>query len=102
MANMTISVNDNTKREFTRFCDDVGLTASAVLNVCMVTISRERRIPFTIQAPTRSMRDDIAELESDIEISRREFAEGKGIPLDEVSRNMLAAIHEHSAMRMAQ
>ena len=101
MANMTISVNDNTKREFTRFCEDVGLTASAVLNVCMVTISRERRIPFSIQAPLHSS-DNIAALESDIAISRREFAEGKGIPLDEVSRNMLAAIDEHSVTRMAQ
>ena len=101
MANMTISVNDNTKREFTRFCDDVGLTASAVLNVCMVTISRERRIPFAIQAPARAVRDDIADLESDIEISRREFAEGKGIPLDVASRNMLAAIHEHAERRCA-
>ena len=73
MANMTISVNDNTKREFTKF-----------------------------NVPIRAVRDDIAELESDIEISRREFAEGKGIPLDKVSRNMLAAINEHSAMRMAQ
>lgn len=101
MANMTISVNDNVKREFTRFCDDVGLTASAVLNVCMVTISRERRIPFAIQAPSRSAAN-IAALESDIEISRREFEEGKGIPLEEVSRNMLAAINEHAELRMAQ
>ena len=100
MANMTISVNDNIKRDFTRFCDDVALTASAV-NVCMVTIARERRIPFTIQAPLHTA-DDIAALESDIAISRREFEEGKGIPLDEVSRNMLAAINEHAAMRMAR
>ena len=83
MANMTISVNDNVKRDFTRFCDDVGLTASAVLNVCMVTIARERRIPFAIQAPSHSA-DDIAALESDIAISRREFEEGKGIPNDVV------------------
>ncbi len=73
MANMTISVNDNTKREFTKF-----------------------------KAPIRDVRDDIADLESDIEISRREFAEGKGIPLDEVSRNMLAAINEHSERRHAE
>ena len=83
MANMTISVNGNVKRDFTRFCEDVGLTASAVLNVCMVTIARERRIPFTIQAPSRTA-DDIAALESDISISRREFEEGKGIPSDVV------------------
>lgn len=101
MANMTISVNDNVKRDFTRFCDDVGLTASAVLNVCMVTIARERRIPFAIQAPSHSA-DDIAALESDIEISRREFADGKGIPIDVASRNILAALHERAERRRAQ
>ena len=102
MANMTISVNDNIKRDFTRFCDDVGLTASAVLNVCMVTISRERRIPFAITSPHHVVRDDIAALESDIEISRREFDEGKGIPIDIASRNILAALHERAERRRAQ
>lgn len=101
MANMTISVNDNIKRDFTRFCDDVGLTASAVLNVCMVTIAREHRIPFTIQAPPRTA-DDIAALESDIAISRREFDEGKGIPIDVASHNILAALHERAERRRAQ
>ena len=72
MANMTISVNDNTKREFTKF-----------------------------NVPIRAVRDDIAGLESDIEISRREFAEGKGIPLDVAAHNMLAAIHEHAERRCA-
>ena len=102
MANMTISVNDNTKREFTRFCDDVGLTASAVLNVCMVTISRERRIPFAIKAPIRAVRDDIADLESDIEISRREFAEGKGIPNDVVFDEIHNELLSHINARVAQ
>ena len=83
MANMTISVNENGKRDFAQFCDDVGLTASADLNVCMVTIARERRIPFAIQAPTHPTRE-IVELESDIARSRREFDEGKGIPNDTV------------------
>lgn len=83
MANMTISVNETVKRDFAQFCDDVGLTASAVLNVCMVTIARERRIPFAIQAPTH-VRHDITELESDIARSRHEFDEGKGISNDAV------------------
>jgi len=83
MASMTISVNDNVKRDFTRFCDAVGLSASAVINVCMVTISRERRIPFTIAAPElSSSQEEARQLCEDIEISRREFAEGKGIPSD--------------------
>lgn len=82
MASMTISVDDNVKRDFSTFCNDVGLSASSLINVFMVTTARERRVPFTISAP--ASRNEIAELESDIAISRREFAEGKGIPSDVV------------------
>ena len=82
MASMTISVDDNVKRDFSTFCNDVGLSASSLINVFMVTTVRERRVPFTISAPVS--RDEIAEHESDIAISRREFAEGKGIPNDVV------------------
>ena len=70
MASMTISVDDKIKRDFTAFCNDVGLSASSLINVFMVTTVRERRVPFTISAPI-TRRDEIAELESDIEISRR-------------------------------
>ena len=101
MANMTISVDDNIKRDFSAFCNDVGLSASSLINVFMVTTVRERRVPFTISAPI-TRRDEIAELESDIEISRRQFAEGKGIPLETVSHNTLAALRERVTMRAAQ
>lgn len=83
MASMTISVDDNVKRDFSSFCNDVGLSASSLINVFMVTTARERRVPFAISAPL-TRRDEVAELESDIEISRRQFAEGKGIPNDVV------------------
>lgn len=86
MASMTISVDDNVKRDFSTFCNDVGLSASSLINVFMVTTARERRVPFTISAP--ASRNEIAELESDIAISRREFAEGKGIPAREVFNEM--------------
>lgn len=101
MASMTISVDDTVKRDFSSFCNDVGLSASSLINVFMVTTTRERRVPFAIAAPT-PRRDDIAELKSDIEISRREFAEGRGIPLETVSRNTLAALREHATVRMSK
>jgi len=99
MASMTISVDEKVKRDFSSFCNDVGLSASSLINVFMVTTARERRVPFTIAAPA-TVRDEIAELESDIAISRREFAEGKGISLDEVSRNTLSALRAHNSARM--
>lgn len=101
MANMTISVNENVKRDFAQFCDDVGLTASAVLNVCMVTIARERRIPFAIQAPTHPALE-IAELESDIARSRREFDEGKGIPSDTVFDELHSELMSRVQARVAR
>lgn len=51
-------------------------------------------MPKVIDAPIRHCRHsedtllDQIELSRDIDISRREFAEGKGIPSDEVFREM--------------
>ena len=45
---------------------------------------------------------DRVNLSRDVEISRREFAEGKGIPLETVSRNVLAALRKQAASRAAQ
>ena len=84
MANMTISVDEDLKREFSGFCNEVGLTASSVLNVCMVTIARERRIPFQIRAPYRPGIDERRALSEDIDLSRRQIAEGKGVANDAV------------------
>ena len=101
MANMTFSLDAPTKKRFVDFCDNVGLSASSVINVYIKTVVRENRIPFTISADPRPNAQATAELESDIAISRREFAEGKGIPLETVSRNALAALRMHTTERTA-
>jgi len=82
MASMTISVNDDVKRDFSQFCEAVGLSASSLINVFMVTTARERRVPFTIAAPALPSAAEAQQLSHDIATSRREFAEGKGIPSD--------------------
>ena len=46
--------------------------------------------------------DDIAALESDIAISRREFAEGKGIPNDVVFDEIHGELLSHLNKRVAQ
>ena len=101
MANMTISLDAPTKKRFSEFCDNVGLSASSVINVYIKTVVRENRIPFTIAAYT-SPRDDIADLESDIEISRREFAAGKSVPndvvFDRLHKKLLAMKKERVAV----
>jgi len=48
MANLTISVNDSDKKEFSEFCDQVGISSSSLLNMFIKTVIREGRIPFEI------------------------------------------------------
>ena len=63
MANMTFSVAAPTEKQFTDFCDEVGLSASSVINVYIKTIVRERRIPFIIEAPHVPNAETIAAME---------------------------------------
>lgn len=63
MANMTISLDNSTKERFTRFCDDVGLSASSVITVYIKTVVRENRIPFQIEGSHTPNAETIAALE---------------------------------------
>lgn len=48
MANLTISVNDSDKKEFSNFCDKIGISSSSLLNMFIKTVIREQKIPFSI------------------------------------------------------
>ena len=63
MANMTISLDNSTKERFTRFCDDVGLSASSVITLYVKTVVRENRIPFQIEGTHTPNAETIAALE---------------------------------------
>lgn len=63
MANMTFALDAPTKKRFVEFCEEVGLSASSVINVCIKTIVRERRIPFIIEAPHIPNDETIAAME---------------------------------------
>ena len=63
MANMTFTIDDTTKRRFTHFCDDVGLSASSVITLYIKTVVRENRIPFAIEGSHVPNAETIAALE---------------------------------------
>lgn len=63
MANLTISLDDRTKERFTDFCEDVGLSASSVINVYINTVIRENRIPFIIEGSLVPNAETIAAME---------------------------------------
>ena len=70
MANMTISLDDATKERFAHFCDDVGLSASSVINVYVKTVVRENRIPFLIEGTHIPNAETIAAMEEGDRIAR--------------------------------
>ncbi|MGL5677260.1 MAG: type II toxin-antitoxin system RelB/DinJ family antitoxin [Cellulosilyticaceae bacterium] len=50
MAQTTLSVrmDENVKKQFDAFCNEVGMNASVAINLFAKAVLRERRIPFEI------------------------------------------------------
>ena len=50
LSKLTSRVDEKDKTMFIAFCDSVGLTTSAAINMFVKAVNRERRIPFEIKA----------------------------------------------------
>ena len=49
LSTLTSRVDEEDKAMFISFCDSVGLTSSAAINLFVKTVNREHRIPFEIK-----------------------------------------------------
>ena len=49
LSTLTSRVDEDDKAMFISFCDSVGLTSSAAINLFVKTVIREHRIPFEIK-----------------------------------------------------
>ena len=47
---VTVRVEEDAKKKFERFCEDVGINMSAALNMFIHAVIREQKIPFEISA----------------------------------------------------
>ena len=48
MANLTITLDDDDKKNISEFCECIGMSVSGLYNVFTKTVLREGRIPFEI------------------------------------------------------
>ena len=93
-----IRMDEDLKKEFGQFCSDVGMTMSTAFVMFAKETLREQQIPFPVgrRQDVRRVRQadstlrEAQELSRDIEISRREFAEGKGIAQEQIDRDSRA------------
>ena len=47
-ANITVRVDKETKKDFDTFCDNVGINATAAINMFIKAVLRTRELPFTV------------------------------------------------------
>ena len=90
---MTISIDDDLKRDFTDVCKEIGLSPSTAFGIFAKTVVRERAIPFALSAISTQERAANAydrSVAEGIAIGLRQFDEGDYITREE-SRTMRPA-----------
>lgn len=73
MATLSIRMDDSTKTAFEGFCESIGLTVSAAVNMFAKIAVRENRIPFEISGDPFWCEENQARLRKSI----KQIEEGK-------------------------
>lgn len=63
MAQVNFRVDDNVKSKAEKACADMGISMTAAINIFLVKVGNERRIPFEVSADPFYSKDNIKELE---------------------------------------
>ncbi|MCM1084050.1 MAG: type II toxin-antitoxin system RelB/DinJ family antitoxin [Clostridium sp.] len=63
MAQISLRVDDEVKRNAERTLDEIGLSMSTAINIFLKTVVRENRIPFELSADPFYSNENISELE---------------------------------------
>lgn len=72
---MTISIDDDLKREFSEVCREIGLPPSTAIGLFARAVVRDRAIPFRLAAPNARVTGDEAYESAVSEGIRRGLAE---------------------------
>lgn len=84
-VNVNFKLDPDTKKSFEEVCSQMGLSVSAALTVFVKKVSREKRIPFEINADPFYSESNIRHLESivrDIKSGKAHFTEHELIEVD--------------------
>lgn len=86
MAQISIRVDDDVKRNAEEILDTIGLSMSTAINVFLKAVARENRIPFELTADPFYSRKNIEYLEKimqDVSAGTARFAEHELIEVDD-------------------
>ena len=86
MAQISMRVDDEVKRNAERTLNEIGLSMSAAINIFLKTVARENRIPFELSADPFYSKENMAELEkraADVRSGKSILKEHELIEVDE-------------------
>lgn len=63
MAQISLRVDDELKRDAEKILNDIGLSMSTAINIFLKTVVRENRIPFELSADPFYSKENMKELE---------------------------------------
>lgn len=76
MASISVRMDDNTKMAFEGFCESVGLTVSAAVNMFAKITLRQGRIPFEVEGDPFWSEENHARLRESIkQIDEEKFSQ---------------------------
>jgi len=93
--NLTVRVDEGTKKEFDSFCENVGLNATSAVNMFIKTVVRTRALPFVVTdviTEEQSSQIVLTRMKSAIQ-SMREQSVGSGndsMTMDEIDAEITA------------
>ena len=66
MAQISLRIDDDVKKNAERACADIGISMSAAINIYLKKLGRERRIPFEVSADPFYSDENMERLRSSI------------------------------------
>ena len=89
---MTIRMDNDLKVQFDALCDEFGMSTNTAFNIFARTVVRQRRIPFTIEAPKKV--EVVARGQAAIDELRKIAAENglAGMSLEEINEEILLSV----------
>lgn len=85
MAQISLRIDDDVKRNAERTLEDIGLSMSTAINVFLKKVARENRIPFELNADpfySESNMRHLDQIMSDVKDGKAHFAEHELIEVE--------------------
>jgi len=78
MAQISLRIDDNVKKEAEQACADIGLSMSTAINIYLKKLGREKRIPFEVSVDPFYSDENMAHLRkviADVESGKAKLTE---------------------------